>query len=229
MRRSRVRLLAPGRKLWHDLGTGECAYCALWPAVAGHLCVAGSVALADNSIRLEIRFSDAVLTPGEVQHIEVWAYTDPPAGKQFIHPTYGNKISQGFGASGFDLQSITQGETGTFSEFLPSNPELSIYDPGAPAHGGVFGIKAQGHPCVFGFNPSVLLLWSATWTPEDYSARTVAFETATWKSAIAANHDFCYLPWPSEDSNASFKVVPAPGAVHAFAFAALAAFSRRRR
>ncbi len=47
--------------------------------------------------------------------------------------------------------------------------------------------------------------------------------------AIAANHDFCYLPWPSEDSNASFKVVPAPGAVHAFAFAALAAFSRRRR
>ena len=199
--------------------------CAL--AAASSLCCVP--VLADNSIRLEIRLSDAVLSPGEVQNIEVWAYTDPKFGHSFFHPIYGWETSNGFGATFFDFTNRVNGETGEFVDILTSSNELAIFDPGVSQGGGVFGIIAVGHPCVFGPNPNDLLVWSATWTPEDYSARTVAFETATWKSAIATLHDFCYLPWPSEDSCASFKVVPAPGAVHAFAFAALAAFSRRRR
>lgn len=196
--------------------------CAL--ATAGTLlCVP---VLADNSIRLEIRLSDAVLTPGEVQHIEVWAHTDPKFGHSFFHPTYGWETSNGFGATFFDFTNRVNGETGEFVDVLSSSNELAIFDPGVSQNGGVSGIIAVGHPCVFGPNPNDLLVWSATWGPDDYSAREVSFSTLTTNSKIATLHDFCYLPWPSEDSNVSFKVVPAPGIAPALA---AVAFSRRRR
>ncbi len=208
-------------------GMGRLASVVSVSAAAGWL--ACQPALGDNSIRLEIRLSDAVLTPGEVQHIEVWAYTDPKFGHSFFHPIYGWETSNGFGATFFDLDNRANGETGEFVDILASSNELAIFDPGVSQSGGVSGVIAVGHPCVFGPNPNDLLVWSATWVPDDYATREVAFSTLTTKSKIATLHDFCYLPWPSEDSCASFKVVPAPGGAAAFLSLGAAGLPRRRR
>jgi hypothetical protein len=194
---------------------------------------------AQETITLDVRFADPILSPGEVQTIEVWATLAPGPGGTAIWNTNGGSGQQGvvlaFGYAQFDVRSVQNGSTGSFSN-LALGAGL-IVEPGfegtPDTFGNVLGIRASQlilGPYVAA-NP--MHLWTGTWTPSDYATRTVELTTLPFAplgvylqvgGAIPVTDD-----WASINPSASFQIVPAPAGVSVFSMAALGLPCRRRR
>lgn len=204
-------------------------------------CPAVSAAQAPETIAFDIRFSDPVLTPGETQRIEMWVILNPTPGTWTVwNPGGGSGLPalvRAFAGARFDLDSVQNGNTGVFSE-LALGPDIAWWPgsvPGAPNGSGgvtgVYGYQLNTGPSAFnGSNP--LLIWSALWTPDDYTTRTVEFATGIQKGPDAyldVGASLAVLEtWAPITPHASFQVVPAPGPAIMLGLG-LIPFGRRRR
>ncbi len=207
-------------------------------------CVAATApAAAQETVTFDIRFSEPVLTPGEAQRIEVWAILDPGVGSPAVWNTNGGVgqagIVRGIADAQFALVNLSNGATGVFSQ-LTVNPQLALLlsIPGMPdGRGNVPGITLLQTPLLGFLNMSnPVLLWSCEWTPTDYLPRTVEFTTGVeagpdvYLDLFPYNSPWAYADtWSALSRNASFQVIPAPGAALQLALGVLALSRRRRR
>lgn len=211
--------------------------CSCLPGLAGAAC-------AQETVTFDIRFSDPILTPGETQQIEVWAILAPGIGGSATWNTNGGigqaGIVKGIGGARFDLSSVSNGQTGFFTE-LALNPSLALFYPpslGTPdGEGNVVGIEFVQSP-YFGqlLMSSPVLLWSCTWTPSGYSPRKVDFTTHQGADPFVYLELFPYNgswgypdTWTPLTPSASFQVVPAPGAGALLGLGFIPLARRRRR
>ncbi|MFM9995877.1 MAG: hypothetical protein ACKVU4_08755 [Phycisphaerales bacterium] len=201
----------------------------------------GTFAHAQKTITFDIRYSDPVLTPGEVQHIEVWAILSPGPGATVIWAPPGANplpaIVRQFGYAALDVTNVLNGETGSFSNLLLPSP-FSLYtgqSVGAPGGGGGVAGIGVGQPPAPPWNPTnPIHLWSAIWTPLDYTPRIVEF--TTFATADPAVHvEFGFSPpwgfdyWKAVSVSTPFQVIPAPATLIPSAGFGLLGFALRRR
>ncbi|MFM9996973.1 MAG: hypothetical protein ACKVU4_14375 [Phycisphaerales bacterium] len=196
---------------------------------------------AQETVTFDIRYSDPVLTPGEVQHIEVWAILSPGPGSPVTwNPPVGLPhpgVLLQFTRAVFNLTNVQHGQTGMFSDLVVPPPfsQNPVSSPGLPdGSGGVLDIKA--FQLFFPpWNPSnPIHLWSSTWTPNDYSPRTVEFSTLATQGPTVTLELSWSPPWVDEDwlplyAPASFQVIPAPATLIVPALFGLLGLTRRRR
>ncbi len=198
---------------------------------------------AQETVTFDIRFADPVLTPGESQHIEVWAILEPGPGAKAIWNTNGGSgqvgTVGGIGAATFHFTNVVNGSSGSFSG-LALNPQflgpVAGQNPGVPdGEGNVHGIQFVEIPLLGSFHwLSPMLLWSCLWTPNEYSARMVEFTTQVVYGpevylAIGTSIQAFPDTWKALNPSASFEVVPAPMAALPVAAGAIAIARRRRR
>ncbi len=213
----------------------------MWCACAVH-CT--GVARAQETVTLDIRFADPLLTPGESQHIEVWGILEPGIGATAIWNTNGGtgQLGEVWGIAGakFDFTSVSNGHTGSFSG-LTLNPEFVFtYPPPSP---GVPDGEGNVRDVAFVLSPDLgaiktsnpVLLWSCEWTPTGYVPRTIGFTTQVMAgpdvflrvnpNGFLAEYD----TWTGISPSASFQVVPAPGSALLLGLGLLPLSRRRRR
>ena len=202
----------------------------------------GTLAHAQETVTFDIRYSDPVLTPGEVQHIEVWAILSPGPGSAVTwNPPVGLPhpgVLLQFSYAVFNLTNVQHGQTGMFSGLVVPPPlgQYPVSSPGLPdGSGGVSAITAWQPYFAPPWNPSnPIHLWSSTWTPNDYSPRTVEFSTLATNGPTVTLELAWSPPWVEEDWTplyvpASFQVIPAPATMIVPAVFGLLGLTRRRR
>lgn len=197
----------------------------------------GAASASGQSMSLEVRVQHPIVSPGQVQTIELWAEygpvgTVPCPGCPKPCPILG------FAFSHCDLLNARHGETGVFEDIWQS-PFLPLSQPGLPTpDGDVVGIVGgqwhqDNNPFYQGQNP--ILIWAATWRPETYTFRHVEFTvqptltSSIWASCPPQSGYFLVF-CERAGSSASFTVIPAPGSAAALSVLVpmLALRSRRR-
>ena len=198
------------------------------------LYLAIGVTSAQETVRLEIAYEHNVLTPGQAQTISVFAHFEPGLGATVPWNTPPGTGQMGhvvaFAEAKFHLMNLGNAESGLFSN-LALNP-LLFGSIGATSSGGsVLGVHAyQWENLSTLANP--ILLWQATWTPTDYSARTVSLETS------ATSNPFIFLDiglsslaadeWTPLNVQRSFQIIPSPSTMGCGLLAFFFAMRRRR-
>ncbi|MCC6661800.1 MAG: hypothetical protein IT437_13040 [Phycisphaerales bacterium] len=176
-----------------------------------------ATAFAQETITLQVAVKHPVLLPGQAQTVTVSAFFEPGMWQPAIWDTNGGTgqsgFVRGFAEAFLDLRNRGNAQTGVFSDF---NVNLSPFgSPGTVKPSGeVEGIFAFQFEPADESNP--IWLWRATWTPTDYTPRTVSLETAArnrpqmfiWIPGISS---YPYDAWDPITSEVSFDVVPAPG------------------
>ena len=134
-----------------------------------------SSARAQKTILLDLRISDPVLRPGELQKFEVWTTIAPPPGtKVWVGGSINTLCSvHGLGKMWADVNGIEALGTGTWSS-LVANPQIVATSAGTPHPDGSLRDVFAGQ-----FIESLVLqdetLWisSGHWTPNDYRPRSI--------------------------------------------------------
>lgn len=186
-----------------------------------------------QTVVLTLEFERAVVHPGEVQRLAVSASFKPGVGAVVpwsTPPGTGQPAwVAGFSHAMLDVLNAGNGETGTYSGLAVNLSALG--SAGVSAGGGVQGITAFQGPPLNASNP--IRLWTAVWTPHDYEPRTVVLTTHPTSPAgiflqVIGGSGLPVLDeWTAIGVNASFQVVPAPGAP--VVLGALALARRRKR
>ena len=201
--------------------------------------IAGAAApcSGQETITFEVRVSDLLLTPGETQHIEVWATLAPGHGTLVPWGTTGTLGTvMGFGGADLGVQNVAGAETGDWSG-LALNPSVAWWGGTAGQAmpgGGVAGIKAHQFPISVVFSQAnPILLWSADWDPLGYEPRTVELSTEVTVGPYAyldlGGGMFVSDTWTPAYVPGSFAVVPATPSISVLiGAAALVARGRRR-
>ncbi len=198
--------------------------------LAGGMLALIEVAFAQTFITYDLRVTHAVLLPGEVQTIEVWAAFTPFPTK--IAP---NVTSIALGAVMFDLLNDHGFETGTTGNLQA----LFIAQLGKQSPNGDLVGSAASQPMLPPFytmaNPVHVL--SSDWTPDPgLGPRSVRITSDDrpdyWREIIVQNPPFVFPEFDHHTvdivnhDTVSWKVIPGPGGAVVFAGAALV---RRRR
>ncbi len=192
-------------------------------------------ARAQETMTFHVVYDSAVIGPGQVQGVSVWATLNPGIGQLATWNTPPGTgqllVVSSFADARFDLRNVAGGETGTFSG-LSVNPAFGTQsgNPGTPdGLGNVLGIYAVQFGPVYSANPS--LLWNATWAPNTYEPRTVTFDTMTLvppRVWLELNLGHALDEWVAVNVPSSFEVVPAPATFGLLALAGLRCARRRR-
>lgn len=183
--------------------------------IAGVLACSGGAA-GQETVTFDVRFEHAVLAPGQVQTISVWALFEPGVGTQVPWNTLGGTgqlgFVEGFASAWFDLRDVDGLDTGQWSGLQIAHPLFGL--PGTPQpDGSVTGILAfQFIGPTSQANP--IQLWSAHWTPLGYQPRVVSVSTvATMEPEVfldILNGLVVRDAWEPIHPDSSFTVIPAP-------------------
>ncbi|MFM9996974.1 MAG: hypothetical protein ACKVU4_14380 [Phycisphaerales bacterium] len=210
-------------------------------AVAACAILIGALVHAQETVTFDVRFSDPVLVPGEVQYIEVWCEFAPTVGAPAVwnqpgaNPIVGTVLA--FATAQFNLVNVTGGQTGVYANLL-LNPALSLgmagWEGTPDKQGNVIGMLPWQLPNG-PMNPAnPILLWTATWTPNTYDPRTVEFTTEVMLGPSMHLHTSqfaipLYDEWTPLHVPASFQVIPAPATLIVPAALGALRLTRRRR
>ena len=179
---------------------------------------------------------DGLIEPGERAIFTAWAELDPGIGATVMHCTSTSCFPaqvQAIGGAQFDVVPLQAGNTGTFIEWqlTPSLNALNMH--GQSMDHGIINIGAAQISLVNPDQRNPIPLWTATWEPSNYLARTVAFGTrphgsqtpVVWLSVngLSGPPEI----WTQLDVPIIFQVVPSP-AVNSLLVVAGVLFSRRR-
>jgi hypothetical protein len=189
-------------------------------------------ARGQKTVTLRIEYEHAVLQPGQSQTVRVWAFYEPGYGSlvPWTTPPGSGQLGfvSGLNDASLSVLSIANGETGAYSNLqINLHPLGSV---GTPVAGGVQGIFVGQFEPILVSNP--IWIWSATWTPFDYSPRSVTLATQATKPVGMFLQIGLGFPsrdeWMPIDTERSFQVVPAPGIIPLLAVVGLLAVRRRR-
>jgi hypothetical protein len=125
---------------------------------------------------------NGVLEPGEAARIVMSIEFSPPVGTLVTYPPPpgpGVGTVAGLGGARYDLASATPGWQGTWTHFQ-RRPEWALGSIGSPAWNGngIEGAQVGQFPLpgtVANPENPIPDIWSAVWTPADFSARVVRF------------------------------------------------------
>ena len=187
--------------------------------LASLIAVAGIAAAASaQTITYSWTVSDTELSPGESAVLTLWATMDPmPA--------------VGFAGSIYDIMGGANWDTGTISGATNLVDSLATGPGTFEANNDITGIEAFQLPPFF--NPSYdasnpIALYELTWTPNDYTARTVDVGDANHQNNDVYVDTFgTSVSYDGVTGSARFNVVPAPASMALLGLGGLVA--RRRR
>ncbi len=160
---------------------------------------------------------DGVIEPGESALLTMSGTMDPGA--------------TGFAGSIFDIIGVSNWDTGTVDAY--ENMLDALTGPGnLQGNNDITGIEAFQLPPLF--NPQFdasnpITLYKITWTPSDYSARTVDVVDGNHLNNDVYTDTFgTSVPYQGVTGRASFQVVPAPASMALLGLGGLVAGRRRR-
>ena len=187
--------------------------------LASLIAVAGiaAAASAQNTMTYSWTVSDTELSPGESATLTLWATMAP------------GKI--GFAGSIYDIIGGANWNTGVISGNSNLVDSLATGPGDLQANNDITGIEAFQLPPFF--NPSFnagnpIALYSLTWTPNDYTARTVGVADANHINNDVYTDTFgSSQAYQGVTGATSFNVVPAPASLALLGLGGLVA--RRRR
>ena len=162
--------------------------------------------------------NDGVITGGESAVLTLWAAMDPAP-------------AVGFAGSIYDIMGGANWDTGTVDSYENLVDSLGTGPGALQGNGDIMGIEAFQLPPFF--NPSYdasnpIALYAITWTPADYTARTVEVADANHLNNDIYTDDFgTSAGYDGVNGAASFNVVPAPASLALLGLGGLVA--RRRR
>lgn len=192
----------------------------------------------DESVHFFVTLDKAVLLPGESAKVSVFAAFHPDAGEvvpvQYKGQTYNGTVL-GYGSSPFDIYSQWSGVHSTFSN-LQLNTALNLNGHlfGTPVDNAVLDVgPSQLWPGNTLIPDNPIFLWSAIWTPAEYTAGEVQFNIMPkWASMGLEVPQFPGLlfvqKWDFTTENASLMIVPGPGFTLFLISSSLACVPRRR-
>ncbi|MDQ7014257.1 MAG: PEP-CTERM sorting domain-containing protein [Planctomycetota bacterium] len=160
---------------------------------------------------------DGIIEPGESALLTMIATMDPGA--------------TGFAGSIYDIIGGMNWDTGSVDSYVNSLKDLTD-DGTLQANGDITTIESFQLPPAFNGNfisDNPIELYNITWTPNDYSARTVEVGDANHLNNDVYTDDFgTSIPYAGVDGTASFSVVPAPASMALLGLGGLVATRRRR-
>jgi len=161
--------------------------------------------------------NDGVIEPGESALLNMYATVAP--------------AKTGFAGSIYDITGGANWATGTVTSYV--NGLKALTDDGTlQANGDITGIEIFQLPPLF--NPlfdasNPIKLYSITWTPADYAARSVSVgDTNHLNNDIYIDNFGSSVSYTGVTGSATFNVVPAPSALALLGLGGLAAGRRRR-
>jgi hypothetical protein len=169
-----------------------------------------------------------------------WAVSDTGNGDGLIEPGESALLTMtgamdpgatGFAGSIFDIKGVSNWDTGSVDAY--ENMLDALTGPGAlQANNDITGIEAFQLPPLFNPNfdaSNPVTLYKITWTPSDYSSRTVEVgDTNHLNNDVYTDTFGTSVPYQGITGLASFQVVPAPASLALLGLGGLVAGRRRR-
>jgi hypothetical protein len=230
-----VLLLAGSEALSQQIAVGEVT--AIWSFVE---VIAGTNTPVANP--------NGALEPGEGARLVLSLAYSPPAGTLVNYsppPGTGVGAVAGLASAAYDLVAITPGWEGTWSH-VGRRSGWGIGSPGSPGWNGngIEQLQAGQFPLpgtVASAENPVALIWSAVWTPAEYTARSMVFQSRNaihGGSGLYIHYDddplsghpmYVYArTLATHHGSVEVPVVPAPGPA-ALVLMAIGTGARRRR
>jgi hypothetical protein len=169
-----------------------------------------------------------------------WSVSDTGNGDGIIEPGESallvmtgtmNPGATGFAGSIFDIRGVSNWDTGTVDSY--ENMLNALTDDGQlQGNNDILVIEAFQLPPLFNPNfdaSNPIELYKITWTPSDYTARTVELGDTNHLNNDVYTDDFgTNVPYDGIAGVASFQVVPAPASMALLGLGGLIAGRRRR-
>jgi len=186
-------------------------------AVAGIAAAASAQTITYSWTVSDTGNGDGIIEPGESALLTMSARMDPAAA--------------GFAGSIYDIIGGANWDTGSVDSYVNRLNELT--DNGAlQANGDILLIESFQLPSAFNGNfvsDNPIELYYITWTPADYSARTVSVGDANHLNNSVYTDGFgTSVEYSGVAGSASFDVVPAPASMALLGLGGLVAGRRRR-
>ncbi len=184
--------------------------------VAGMAAVASAQTMTISWMVSDTGNGDGIIEPGESAMLSMWAAMDPGA--------------TGFAGSIYDIIGTANFDTGTVDVF--DNLLDALTDDGTlGGNNDITGVESFQLPPLFNGefvadNP--IELYNITWTPNDYSNRTVTGGTSHINFDVYTDDFGTSQSYAGDVSGFSFDVVPAPASVALLGLGGLVAARRRR-
>jgi MYXO-CTERM domain-containing protein len=188
-------------------------------AVAGIAAVASAQTMTYSWSVSDTGNGDGMIEPGESALLTLSASMDPAP-------------AVGFAGSIYDILGTSNWATGSVDSYENLVDSLATGPGTLGGNNDITGIEAFQLPPFFnaeynGDNP--IALYAITWTPADYTARTVAVADANHQNNDVYTDDFGTSEgYDGVDGAASFQVVPAPASMALLGLGGLVATRRRR-
>ena len=186
--------------------------------VAGMAAVASAQTMTISWMVSDTGNGDGIIEPGESALLSMWASMDPGA--------------TGFAGSIYDIIGTSNWDTGTIGEFDYDNLLDELTDDGTlQANNDITTVESFQLPPLFNGNfiaDNPIELYNITWTPNDYSNRTVTGGTVHINFDVYTDEFGTSIPYDGDVSGFRFDVVPAPASVALLGLGGLVAVRRRR-
>ncbi|MDQ7014256.1 MAG: PEP-CTERM sorting domain-containing protein [Planctomycetota bacterium] len=184
--------------------------------VAGMAAVASAQTMTISWMVSDTGNGDGIIEPGESALLSMWAHMDPEA--------------TGFAGSIYDILGTGNFDTGTVDVY--DNLLDGLTDDGTLVAGNdITGVESFQLPPAFNGDfiaDNPIELYNITWTPNDYSGRTVSGGTNHINFDVYTDSFGTSVPYTGDVSGFSFDVVPAPASVALLGLGGLVAVRRRR-
>ncbi len=184
--------------------------------VAGMAAVASAQTMTISWMVSDTGNGDGIIEPGESALLSMWASMDPGA--------------TGFAGSIYDIMGTGNFDTGTVDVF--DNLLDALTDDGTLGAGNnITGVESFQLPPAFNGDfiaDNPIQLYNITWTPNDYSNRTVSGGTTHINFDVYTDDFGTSVPYTGDVSGFRFDVVPAPASVALLGLGGLVAVRRRR-
>ena len=188
--------------------------------VAGIAAAAGAQTMTYNWSVTDDGNGDGVIEPGESAMLTLSAAMDPDQ----------SGTDGGFAGSIYEILGGTNWDTGTLAAH--NNLLNALTDDGTLVGNDITNIESFQLPLFF--NPffdasNPIDIYKITWTPNDYSARSVDVSDANHQNNDVYTDNFgTSIPYTAVVNGASFQVVPAPASMALLGLGGLVATRRRR-
>ena len=165
---------------------------------------------------------DGIITAGEDALLTMYATMDVD------HSGNGG----GYAGSIFDILGVSNWDTGTVTSYINLVDSLGNGPGTLAGNGDITGVDSFQLP--FDFNNSFdnanpIAIYSITWTPDNYNARTVNLTSANHANfSVYTNASGVSVEYTGDVQAGSFQVVPAPASLALLGLGSLAIGRRRR-
>ena len=189
-------------------------------AVAGIAAAAGAQTMTYTWTVSDDGNGDGIIEPGESAMLTLSALMDPDQSAN----------DGGFAGSIYEILGGTNWDTGVVA--VHDNLLDALTDDGTLVGNDITNIESFQLPLFF--NPffdasNPIDIYKITWTPNDYSSRTVEVSDANHQNNDVYTDNFgTSIPYQAVVNGASFRVVPAPASLALLGLGGLVANRRRR-